>query len=58
METKKPLTECLGEEERRKYYPQLCTMADWLEQANTDTDKLIKALVWIIRQRRRERDAL
>lgn len=56
MNNKKPLPQCSTEEERRAYWPQLCNIADMIERT-PDPMKVLKAVAFIINQRRKEREA-
>lgn len=54
--SRKTLQECRTEAERREHWPQLCIIADKIE-ASPDPLKVLKAVAWIINQRRKEREA-
>lgn len=53
MNKRKPLQQCRSETERRENYPQLCRIADLICTAK-DPEQTVKAVAWIIRQRRLE----
>lgn len=53
---RKPLTECRTEAERRENWPQLCALADRIENA-PEPNKILKAVAWIIDQRNKGREA-
>lgn len=52
---KKPLTQCTTEAERRAYYPELCRIADVIQQSR-EPEKLLQAIAYIITRRRKEQN--
>lgn len=52
----KPLKKCETDAERRENYPQLCGIADYFERTGRP-EKVLAAVLWIIRRRQQEREA-